>query len=88
VIEAEAASTVSSRALDQPFDYVGIYCDEDNTEYGGYNCDCKDIDENTKKTGGTISCLPYVNCCFDAGDDSFCRLIQLPSIWILLMVSI
>jgi hypothetical protein len=70
VIEAEAASSVSSRILAEPEDYVGIYCDKDNAEYKGNNCDCKDIDENTKT--GTISCLPYVNCCFDAGDDSFC----------------
>jgi hypothetical protein len=70
VIEAEAASTVSSRILAEPEDYVGIYCDKDNAEYKGNNCDCTDIDENTKT--GTISCRPYIKCCFDAGDDSFC----------------
>jgi hypothetical protein len=69
VIEAEAPFTVRSRVL-QDEDYIGIYCDKDSAEYGGYNCDCKDIDEDTKT--GTIICLPYNNCCFDAGDDSFC----------------
>jgi hypothetical protein len=70
VIGAEEGSASSSASRVLQYDFIGILCYPTSVIFNNSNCNCDGLNRIART--GTINCLPYDKCCFEAGANSFC----------------